>query len=58
MARDIIKDLEPITEGIQELNRNLEISEVQRRPPRIRGKRKRESKMYLSPRDYIETTSI
>ena len=26
MARDIVKDLEPINEGIQELNRNLEIN--------------------------------
>ena len=34
MARDIIKDLEPITEGIRELNRNLDISEVQVRTAR------------------------
>ena len=44
MVRDITKDLEPITEGIQELNRNLEICEVQRTSPLIGGKRKRESK--------------
>ena len=44
MAWDIMKDLKPINEGLQELNRNLEMNEVQRKPPRITGKRKRESK--------------
>ena len=41
MPWDIIKDLEPINEGLQELNRNLE---VQRKPPRVAGKGRRESK--------------
>ena len=40
MSRDIIKDLEPINEVLQELNRNLEINEVKRKPPRMAGKRK------------------
>ena len=44
MARDIIKDLEPINEGLYELNINLKINEVKRKPPLIAGKRKRESK--------------
>ena len=42
MAWDIIKDLEPINEGLQELNRHLEINEVKRKPPR-ESMRKRES---------------
>ena len=44
MAQDIIKDLEPTNEGLQELNRNLQFNEVKRTPPQISGKRKRESK--------------
>ena len=39
IARDIIKDLEPNTEGLHELNRNLKM----KKPPRIAGKRKREN---------------
>ena len=61
MARDIIKDLEPINEGIKELNRNFEINEVNRSkpPPRIGGKRKiGKASMVRSPRDSIENTSI
>ena len=64
MARDIIKDLEPINEGLQELSRNIEINEVKRKPPRIAGKRKRESKYgpladrfyrkYLNPNGQVD----
>ena len=32
MAQDIIKDLTPITEGLQEINRNLEAKKEQPRP--------------------------
>ena len=66
MARDIIKDLEPITEGTQELNRNLEISEMQCKPPLVGGKRKQESKYgslatryyrnYLNPDGQVDKT--
>ena len=44
MDLDINKYFEPTTEGIYELNRNLEINEVShRKPPPLAGKRKRES---------------
>ena len=43
IARDIIKDLEPITKGLHELNRNLEM----KKPPRLAGMRKGESKYGL-----------
>ena len=62
MTRDIIKDLEPITEGLHELNRNLEM----RKPQRIAGKRKRENmygplaariyRNYLNPNVQVDKT--
>ena len=67
MARDIIKDLELINERIEELNRNLEINEVNHcKPPRLAGKRKRQSKYgplarrfyreYLNPNGQVDKT--
>ena len=59
MARDIIKDLEPINEGLQESNRKFEINnKMQRKPPRIGGKRKQESKYGPLARGSTDTTSI
>ena len=62
MTRDIIKDLEPITEGLHKLNRNLEM----KNPPRIAGKRKRENmygplaarfyRNYLNPNGQVDKT--
>ena len=66
MARDIIKDLEPINEELQELIRNREIKGVKRKSPRIAEKRERESKYgslaarfyrnYLNPNGQVDKT--
>ena len=49
IARDIINESEPITEGLYELNRNLEIKE--KKPPQIGSKR---MIMALSPKHLSE----